>query len=203
MVAPKEIHTNIKSLELVEKRQKQICDVATRLFVKNGFHGTSIRDIAHESGIGIGSIYDYFRNKEEILFLAHKNIVELNYVRIKESLMGLEDPIDRIIRAIETQFNLVDEQQDFYLFIYEEGHLLDAEFKKEIMKIEQNTISLFEGILKEGQAKGVFRSFNCRVAANMIVLLNHGWVLKRWDLKNVQGSKLVFVIDFALKGISC
>lgn len=198
------VRATIKKTELVEKRQKQICDTAVTLFTKNGYHGTSIRDIARASGLGIGPIYDYFRNKEEILFAVHKRIVELNYVKIHDSLAGLEDPVDKIKMAIKTQFDLVGELQDLYLLIYEEGHLLNAKFKREIMRIERNTISLFENILIEGQKKKIFRSFNCRIAANMIILLNQGWVLKRWDLKTIDSSvsQFNFTTDFVLSAIS-
>ncbi|BBO88102.1 TetR/AcrR family transcriptional regulator [Desulfosarcina ovata] len=198
------IHSNIKKSELVQKKKGQICDTAAKLFSKNGYHDTSVRDIARESGIGIGPIYDYFKNKEEILFTVHKRIVELNFVKISENLIGIEDPVDRITMAIKTQFDLVDELQDLFLFMYEEGHLLNAKLKKEIMRIERKTISMFEDILMEGQKRKLFKSFNCRAAANMIILFNHGWVLKRWDLMKIDSShsQLRFTTDFILSAIS-
>jgi len=203
-MAAMKIHTNIKKAKLVEKRQNQICVTAVKLFSKNGYHGTTIRDIARESGLGIGPIYDYFKNKEEILFEVHKRIVELNYDKIRENLIGIENPVDKIIRAIKAQFDLVDKLQGVYSLMYEEGHLLDLRFKKEIMRIEGNTISLFEDILKEGQKRKMFRSFDCRAAANMIILMNHGWILRSWDLKNIDRphSQLFFTTDFILAAIS-
>lgn len=57
-MAALQIHSNIKKTELVEKRQKQICEAAGRPFVKKGFHETTIRDIAMECGLGLGLIYD-------------------------------------------------------------------------------------------------------------------------------------------------
>jgi AcrR family transcriptional regulator len=196
------IHSNIKKEELVKKRQNQVYEAASKLFVKNGFHGTTIRDIARESGLGVGPIYDYFKNKEEILFLVQKRVVELTYEKTNESLSGIEDPKEKLIKAIETQVNLFDENQDLFLFIYKEGHLLDRPMKKEIMNIERRTISLFEEILKAGQDKKVFGKFDVKIAANMIILINHGWVLKRWDLKSTKESQTSFTIDFVLKAIS-
>jgi AcrR family transcriptional regulator len=196
------IHSNIKKEELVKKRQNQVYEAASKLFVIEGFHGTTIRDIARESGLGVGPIYDYFKNKEEILFLVQKRVVELTYEKTKESLSGIEDPEEKLIKAIETQINLFDEYQDLFLFIYKEGHLLDKPMKKEIMDIERRTIALFEEILKEGQNRKLFREFDVKIAANMIILINHGWVLKRWDLKSTKESQTRFTIDFVLKAIS-
>ena len=55
--------------------------------------------------------------------------------------------------AIKIQFDLVNDLQELYLLMYEEGHLLSVKFKKEIQRIEGNTIGLFENILREGQKK--------------------------------------------------
>jgi AcrR family transcriptional regulator len=196
------IHSTIKKPELVEKRQKQICEAAEKLFVKKGFHGTTIRDIARESGLGLGPIYDYVKNKEEILFMVHKRILDINYIELKKSVSELKEPKERMARAIETLLDLANKYQDLYLFIYQEAHVLDKAMQKEIIRAERKTISIFEDIIKQGKKKKIFRDINSRIAANMIVLINHGWVLKRWDLKKAGGSKLDFTINFILKGIS-
>jgi AcrR family transcriptional regulator len=49
-----------------EKTQKEILDVAYRLFIKNGYHGSSMRLIAQEASIALGGIYNHFSGKEEI-----------------------------------------------------------------------------------------------------------------------------------------
>jgi AcrR family transcriptional regulator len=196
------IKPNIKKPELVEKRQAQVYEAAVKLFVQKGFHGTSIRDIARESDLGIGPIYDYFKNKEQILFFVQKKIVEENYLEIKETIDGIECPKQRILKIIETQLNKFVESQDLFLFIYQEGHLLDREMKNQIIEIEKKTISLIEEILKEGQKKKLFRKFDCRFVANMVILLTHGWILKRWDLKSNKGIQPDFTTDLILNGIS-
>ena len=43
-----------------------IADAATELFVANGYHGTSMRQIAQAAGVALGSIYNHFASKEEI-----------------------------------------------------------------------------------------------------------------------------------------
>jgi len=196
------LHSNIKKPELVEKRQKQLFAAASKLFVQKGYHGTTVRDIARESGLGLGPIYDYVMNKEEILFLVHKEIVEQNYQKIEESIVGVPDPKEKIKRAITAQIELCYEYQDLYLFIYQEAHILDKPLREEIMRTEKKTIALFEEIIKEGQKRKIFRKIRPRVAANMIILLNHGWALKRWDLKCTKSSQLNFTIDFVLTAIS-
>lgn len=49
-----------------ERTQAEILAAAHKLFVENGFHGTSMRQIAEAAGIAVGGIYNHFANKEEI-----------------------------------------------------------------------------------------------------------------------------------------
>jgi len=191
----------IKKPELVNKRQNQVYDAAVKLFVAKGFHSTTIRDIARSSGLGIGPIYDYFKDKKEILFFVQKKIIKKNQAILKKGIAGIEDPKQQLIKAIDIQLNWFLENQDLFLFIYQEGHLLDKPMKKQIMDIERETISMFEEILKEGQQKKSFSDFDCRFVANMILLLTHGWILKRWDLEVKQKSRLKFTSDMILNGI--
>ena len=66
----------IKNRALIEKRRQQISDSAMKLFAEKGYHNTSVRDIANLSNISTGSIYDYVRNKEDILFLVSQRFFE-------------------------------------------------------------------------------------------------------------------------------
>lgn len=59
-----------------EQRQQQIISAAKNCFSRSGFHGASMADISHESGLGAGQIYRYFSSKELIVIETIKNIAE-------------------------------------------------------------------------------------------------------------------------------
>ena len=65
----KDVPTQIKDLDLVKQRRKQIIDASVKLFVENGFHKTTTRQIAKASGFSIGSLYEYVASKEDVLYL--------------------------------------------------------------------------------------------------------------------------------------
>lgn len=50
-----------------EERKKEILDIAEQLFIEKGFDNTSTNDILREIGIARGTLYYYFKSKEEIL----------------------------------------------------------------------------------------------------------------------------------------
>jgi AcrR family transcriptional regulator len=49
-----------------ERTRTTIIDAAYQLFLRNGYHGTSMRDIARAAGIALGGIYNHFETKEDI-----------------------------------------------------------------------------------------------------------------------------------------
>ena len=87
----KKIETIIKDPVLIEKKRKIIIKAANKLFVKKGFHKTSISEIAKESGLTTGTLYNYIRQKEDILFLLHE---EIQKKVIKQIDMGIKRGTD-------------------------------------------------------------------------------------------------------------
>jgi len=63
----------------IEENQRRIMAAALKLFTKQGFHGTNIREIAEKVGVSTGAIYTYFPSKEAIFeglvrsYRAHKD----------------------------------------------------------------------------------------------------------------------------------
>ena len=62
---------------LTEERRKQILDAATKVFAAKGFDRATIADIARAAGIAEGSIYNYFKNKSDLLISIPRQIIQL------------------------------------------------------------------------------------------------------------------------------
>lgn len=55
------------SVEHEEAVRRRILEAASGVFIRKGFHETSIQDVVRESGLSVGAIYTYFRGKDELL----------------------------------------------------------------------------------------------------------------------------------------
>ena len=55
----------------LQEGQERIAAAALNLFLQNGYHNTSVREIAQKAGLSVGSVFNYFTSKEEILFFLH------------------------------------------------------------------------------------------------------------------------------------
>jgi len=80
---------------LNERRRQQILKAATRCFVRNGFHQSTVQQICQEAGMSAGGLYRYYRAKDEIVVaIAEQERLE-NEVLI-ETLENASDPIAAI-----------------------------------------------------------------------------------------------------------
>ncbi|MBN2038483.1 MAG: TetR/AcrR family transcriptional regulator [Spirochaetes bacterium] len=104
--------------EQVAKQRENILNTSLKLFVTNGYHGTTVRDIAKKTGISVGLIFHYFPAKQDILKELLKQSEE-GVSKIKEFLASENDPVNifsGIAKAILESFS---EENTKYLFLLE------------------------------------------------------------------------------------
>ncbi len=192
----------IKNKELVEKRQQQISDAAMRLFAKNGYHNTTVRDIARLSKISTGSIYDYIKNKEDILFLVSKNFFDNLQREVEKAVKGLDDPLMKLRAVIEATLTVIDRFQEYVLITYRESKYFKRQDLMGIFQQEDFFIDVFLRIMEEGRQKGLFQVRDPFVVANLLTLMTHCWALKRYKLKECSlFSFKETLIELVLEGI--
>lgn len=179
------ITTVIEDKQLVEARHSQIIEAGTRLFEKKGYHATTIREIVKESGLGIGSIYQYVKNKEEILFLILVYILRQYEYRLSASIANCANPREQLISAIKTYYHIVNEESDKVLLAYRETKSLNEDHRKHIMELELLTNNIFKKIIEQGIEENIFRKVNVDLITYNIIMFGHMWALKRWFFKNI------------------
>lgn len=189
-----------KNKHLVEERQQQIANAALKLFAKKGYHNTTVRDIAELSKISTGSIYDYVKNKEDILFLVSQNFFENLKKEVEKALRGLQDPLMKLKAAIEATLTVIDNFEEYVLITYRESKYFKKQDLMGIFKQEAFFIDIFLKIIEEGNRMGVFRVREPFIVANLLTLMTHCWALKRYNLKeyslfNFKETLIELVLD--------
>jgi TetR/AcrR family transcriptional regulator, cholesterol catabolism regulator len=90
----------LKSLRKGPDRRRQIVAAASELFARNGFEGTSIREIAAASGVLSGSLYYHFPSKEDLLFTVHQESLTAMREEVETAIAGINEPWKRLDEAI-------------------------------------------------------------------------------------------------------
>src|SRR5699024_4987306 len=136
MTGTNAILSSVKDSSLVIKRRKQIIKGALTLFKQKGFHRTTTREIAKESGFSIGTLYEYIRTKEDVLFLVYEAINDRVHQRL-EAVINQEKPsISNLITIIDSYYRLMDEMQDEVTILYQEVKSLETNVKELVLERE-------------------------------------------------------------------
>ncbi|HWS55545.1 MAG TPA: TetR/AcrR family transcriptional regulator [Pyrinomonadaceae bacterium] len=108
------------STEVMEERRGRIEDAAKELFIKRGFHATSMRDIATGAGTSLGNLYNYYRTKEDILESIIAKYQKVIDARLRAIFDGVEEPFhpDSLTRFGRMVKELVSAHADFWLLMY-------------------------------------------------------------------------------------
>ena len=69
------VESSVKDESLIAIRRKQMIQGAIKLFKEKGFHRATTREIAKEAGFSIGTLYEYIRSKEDVLYLVCDSIL--------------------------------------------------------------------------------------------------------------------------------
>jgi len=91
------------SPKIIDKSKKsgEIARAALELFSRHGYSATSVREIAAEAGLGKGTIYEYYTNKEALFLEAVKEwMVGYNQL-VFDKLDNLKDPIEKLYAIVE------------------------------------------------------------------------------------------------------
>ncbi|MFS0750270.1 TetR/AcrR family transcriptional regulator [Oceanobacillus sp. 1P07AA] len=181
-MAEDRILSSVKDQQLVSKRRNQLIKGAMRLFQEKGFHRTTTREIAKESGFSIGTLYEYIRTKEDVLFLVCESIHDQVRDRIAVSVEVENPSLESMRKAIRSFFYLMDDMQDEILMLYQETKSLKKETRDFVLQQERAVVDIMIKLLSTCLERNQEDKEICLIANN-IVVGGHMWGFRRWIIQ--------------------
>ncbi len=138
-------------------KHRQIIDAAVRVFARNGYYNSRVSDVAREAGVASGTIYLYFRTKDEILVSLFREKMAAWVAFVRTEIAGESDALAKIRRLVALHFSVLEKdpalaevvqvelRQGHKFFHGASAHEVSAYFE------------LIGSVLAEGQAAGVLR----------------------------------------------
>ncbi len=179
------IPTQVKDPNLVERRRRQIAAAAARLFVEKGFHKTTTRQIARAADISIGSLYEYFTTKEDILYIVCDFIHTEMERGVATAMADASGGRDALAKVIREYFMVCHRMSDFILMIYQETQSLPRQWQQRVLENELRITGLLVGVLARLSQSGELPHLDERsieLTAHNIVVMGHMWTFRRWFL---------------------
>jgi len=93
-------------------KRVRILDAAVRVFAKKGFHATRVSEVAKAAGVADGTIYLYFKSKDELLVSLFEDRVERLLAFLHSELPKVAGASEKLRRIIELQLGLLEGERD-------------------------------------------------------------------------------------------
>jgi TetR/AcrR family fatty acid metabolism transcriptional regulator len=185
--------TASKSQKKLQKR-RSIIEAAVKVFAQKGFYNAKVTDVAKQAGVADGTIYLYFKNKDDLLISLFEDKMELILQRFHSRLHEITDPLDKLKEMIDVYFELIEEDKDladvFQVELRQSTKFLKDYHNEKFL----NYLNMIADIIYHGIDYGFFRSeANVHVVKIMIFgaldELARQWILGADDKYNLEQAK--------------
>jgi TetR/AcrR family transcriptional regulator, cholesterol catabolism regulator len=184
-VAKRAVHASVKDERLIKKRRDQMIKGAVTLFKEKGFHRTTTREIARSAGFSIGTLYEYIKNKEDILYLVCDSIYDHVTERLEEDINYRTGNLESLKAAIAHHFRVMDEMQDEVLVMYQEAKSLSKDALPYVLNKENELARVFENMIRRCIETGELnlKETDISLIAHSIIVQGQMWGFRRWVIQ--------------------
>lgn len=183
----REVLASVKDEKLIKKRRDQMVKGAVNLFKEKGFHRTTTREIARSAGFSIGTLYEYIRQKEDVLYLVSDSIYDQVHLRLEQDIDTKQGTLESLKQAIKNYFKVMDDMQDEILVMYQEVKSLSKDALPYVLKKEFEMAEIFKEIMKSCIDNGelTLSEQECELLAHNIIVQGQMWAFRRWAVQKL------------------
>ncbi|KAF0247473.1 MAG: TetR/AcrR family transcriptional regulator fatty acid metabolism regulator protein [bacterium] len=184
-------------------KYESILLAAIRVFARNGFFNSKVADVAKDAGVADGTVYLYFKNKEDLLISIFNYIIDEAIETARRELTVLDSPNEKIRKLASLHLDLMGRDENLAKVFQVELRQL-----KFMEQFSTSKLSIyFEFIrttIEQGQQIGIFRKeINSQIAAKVLYgaldEMVTNWILSRkeYNLSDMADP----VVDIFLNGV--
>jgi AcrR family transcriptional regulator len=162
-----------------------------------------VRDIGRAAGLTQGTIYNYVRSKEDILFLVCDRVVAEYIARMDEAAASTGDPALRLREALRGVARVMVEQRSAILLVYHESHNLNRRSLHSLLARVQGWINQFEQLVTEALGHERPSKAKSTLLANIVTFLPTLIALRGWALPKdlTQDQYTDGLVEFMMAGL--
>lgn len=185
-------------------KHDRILRAATRVFAQRGFFSAQVADVAREAGVAAGTVYLYFRSKDDLLVSIFDRTMREAIAEGRAALEGVTDPIERLRRIARLHLERMGRDRDLAV-VFQVELRQSTKFMAQLSATRlREYLGILRDVIAEGQAAGVFRAgINPTLAAKVLFgaldEMATNWILseRRYEL----AADADAVIDLFLHGV--
>lgn len=202
-VRPRRIKAATKNGGLVRERRELLVQAAIEVFLEKGFHNATVRDIGRAANMTQGTIYNYVRSKDDILYMVCDRIVSEYQTQAHKAIDTSHGPTDRVRSAVRAVSAVMYQHRREILLIYQDSHLLEPRSLRVILARVEEFIGMFEQLIVEAARELKIALPFPHFSANILTFLPVMIALRGWSLrKELSQAQVVDQIsEFLIRGL--
>ena len=148
---------NSSTRSVIPDKREAILRAAIKVFARNGYFNSKVSDIASEAGIADGTVYLYFKSKEEILHSIFDRAMEEFIAEGKREIAGLEKADDKLRRIAQLHLEKLGADRDAAV-VFQVELRGSTKFMEEFSAAGfAEYLNIIRETIAEGQRQGIFR----------------------------------------------
>lgn len=185
-------------------KYEAILRAAIKVFARSGFFNAKVADVARAAGVADGTVYLYFKNKDDILVSIFNHSMDEALGAGRKRLEEVSDPREKLKRIVHAHLGRLGRDRDLAI-VFQVELRSSTKFMEQFSATKVSEyLELIRGVIEEGQREGVFRrGLNSTIAAKVLFgaldEMATNWVLshRRYSLVSTADA----VIDLLLYGL--
>lgn len=138
-------------------KHKKILKAAVKIFAEKGFYNARVSEIAKEADVADGTIYLYFKNKDDLLISLFEEEFGQIVENMRKELEKERDPLQKIRKFAQVHLSILQKQQQLAEVLGVEVRQSSKFMKEYVNKPFIEYLNLIRAIVVEGQEKGIIR----------------------------------------------
>jgi len=180
-------------------KPQQIIAAAIRVFARGGYYNSRVSDIAREAGIASGTIYLYFKTKDEILVTLFREKMAEWVALVRRELAAERNPLAKIRKIVALHFKVLEENPDLAEVVQVELRQGQKFFRGASAHEVSAYFAVINDVLEEGVGAGLIRrDLPVKVATKMLFgamdQLATSWVLGKRGYRLTEAAEPVATI---------
>jgi len=155
----------------LNQRRHDVFDASVTLFLRKGFHETTMQEIANAAGMGKSTLYDYFKTKDDILVSFVEDAIFDLTERAKEISAQTFPAAESLHQVLRAHMEYLMENKEFFLKLTFEVQRLALDSQQRIQNQRHIYQDLICGLIEDAIREGVFRPINPLLATRTILSL--------------------------------
>lgn len=187
-------------------RREEILRAAEKIFAQNGFYNSTVAEIAKESEFAIGTLYQFFTNKEELYYTMMIEKFDLLYETIQAKVSDNNTCLEKLSCLVEEVLSFIEQHVDFFKIFTWELNVLNSpmnnQLKDQLIEKHFTYIQLISDVIKAGFKEGVLRQGNAEDLSTALVgmmnIFSFNWIYNRQQESLT--SKVHMIVNLFLDG---